>query len=159
MILEKDGRRFYFEGAINVSLLGDDAARDRASLGLAGFVVEYDDRYLFVEVIDEKNGGRLKSDALCDMLARKYRDSLFFHSFGDCSPKAVEYAVLVASPPVDGILLIALQDELKRRIPFSHPIWQGDSASACWVMNEAQWRKRYGEESLQRIEPFDPDLI
>ena len=155
MTLTKDRYELNFDAATDAIVLGATATKDHSDLLLVDFVVEYDDRYLFVEILDSfgPDGfdlpGRFRSDILCDLLARMYRDSMFFHSFGDRQPKHVEYAVLYTIPGVDGILVSVLQDELKRRIPLSHPVWNADSAAECSVMNPEQWRKRYGNDALK----------
>ncbi len=159
MTLTKDRYELNFDAAIDATVLGAEATKDHSDLLLVDFVVEYDDRYLFVEILDSLDllasndsdlTGRFRSDALCDLLARMYRDSMFFHSFGDRRPKRVEYAVLYTIPGVDGILVSVLQDELKRRIPLSHPVWNADSAASCSVMTPEQWKKRYGDDAIKK---------
>lgn len=156
MTLTKAGYELNFDDALDVLVLGDEAAKtdkadkadkEHGGLLLVDFIVECEDRYIFVEVVEDE--GEMKSDALCDELARKYRDSMFFHIFCGGSPKGVEYSVLFARGGVDEILLTAMQDELVRRIPVSHPSWRDDSAAACLVMNVSRWKKRYGADSIK----------
>lgn len=156
MTLTKGRYELNFDAAAGATVLGAEATKDHSDLLLVDFVVEYDDRYLFVEILDSPDSGgsdlpeRFRSDALCDTLARMYRDSVFFHSFGgDRRPKRVEYAVLYTIPGVDGTLVSVLQDELKRRIPLSHPVWSADSAASCSVMTPEQWKKRYGGDAVK----------
>lgn len=165
MTLTVGGFEFTFGGAVDAIELGEAATRDHSDMKLVDFVVEFEERYMFVEVVravedarrkgaaGEPGAGRiqaLKSARLCDILARKYRDSMFFHSHGDRKPKRVEYSVLYAPAGIDEILVAVLEDELKRRIPLSHPVWQQDSAVSCSVMTAERWRKRYGRGSIQR---------
>ncbi len=152
MTLTKGRYELNFDAATDATVWGEEATKDHSDLLLVDFVVEYDDRYLFVEILDSReqnHPGDFRSDVLCERLARMYRDSMFFHSFGDRQPKRVEYAVLYTIPSVDGFLVYALQDELKRRIPLSHPVWTADSAAECAVMTVEQWKKRYGEDAVK----------
>lgn len=162
MTLTSGGYEFDFDGAVDAIELGEAATRDHSDMQLVDFAVEYDDRYIFVELVKPGEGvgesmkgtdplAHLKSERLCDELARKYRDSMFFHSHGGTRPKAVEYAVLYTPEGVDEVLVAVLQDELKRRIPLSHPVWQQDSAHSCSVMTVEQWRKRYGDDSVRCV--------
>lgn len=155
MTLTKAGYEFSFDEASDVLVLGGDATAGHSDLSLVDFVVECDDRYIFVETAEGLTGedarDAMKSDFLCCDLARKYRDSLFFYSFGGRPAKSVEYAVFYANGEVDGVLLSALQDELRRRIPTSHPLWRSDSAEACFVMNVHRWKKRYGDDSIRQL--------
>ena len=147
MTLTVGGYTFEFDGAVDAIELGEAATRDHSDMQLVALAVEFDDRYVFVELVEE-SCERLRSEPLCDELARKYRDSMFFHSHGGTTPKPVEYAVLYALEGIDEILVTVLEDELKRRIPLSHPVWREDSADSCSVMTVSQWRKRYGPDSL-----------
>ena len=152
MTLGKGSYELDFDAAIGATALGAEATKDHSDLLLVDFVVEYEDRYLFVEILEPDGGDaqeRLRSDALCERLARMYRDSMFFHSFGDRQPKAVEYAVLHTLPGIDETLVFVLQDELRRRIPLSHPVWKEDSAASCSVMTVEQWKKRYGNDAVR----------
>ena len=158
MTLTVGGYAFEFDGAVDAIELGEAATRDHSDMQLVAFAVEYDDRYVFVELVppnaertakgENEFCARLKSERLCDELARKYRDSMFFHSHGGTTPKPVEYAVLYAPEGIDEILVTVIEDELKRRIPLSHPVWREDSADSCSVMTVSQWRKRFGPDSL-----------
>ena len=141
-----------FDTATGATVLGAEATKDHSDLLLVDVVVEYDDRYLFVQILEPDGPdapARFRADSLCDTLARMYRDSMFFHSFGDRQPKRVEYAVLYTVTGVDGILVSVVQDELKRRIPLSHPVWNADSAASCSVMTPGQWKKRYGDDAIK----------
>ena len=164
MTLTVCGYTFEFDGAVDAIELGEAATRDHSDMQLVAFAVEFDDRYVFVELVPPKAAAkgvkaegefcaRLKSERLCDELARKYRDSMFFHSHGGTTPKPVEYAVLYAPEGIDEILVTVLEDELKRRIPLSHPVWREDSADSCSVMTVNQWHKRFGADSLAVASP------
>ena len=153
MTLTKGDFEFNFDTALDAIELGEIATQGHSNMDLVDFVVDYEDRYLFVAVLDPDGQNLrkkdLRSERLCDRLARKYRDSLFFHVFGEREPKDIEYAVLFTPKGIDPVLVMVLQDELKRRMPFSHPAWLRDSAAACTIMDVSQWKKRYGDDSVR----------
>lgn len=155
MTLTKNDIEFDFDSAIDAMMLGSEATGKHSNIRLVDFVVEFDDRYLFVEVIGTQNKKSqndwraFTSEKLCNTLARKYRDSVFFYLFGRTGRKEIEYSVLFVPTEVEPVLIMALQDELKRRIPVSHPLWEKESSLSCTIMNMAQWEKRYGEDSVR----------
>lgn len=155
MTLTKGNIEFNFDTALGAIELGEAATQDHSNMDLVDFVVDYKNRYLFVAVLDHDTQTirkkDLKSERLCENLARKYRDSVFFHIFGERESKEVEYAVLFTPKGIDPVLVVVLQDELKRRMPFSHPAWLRDSAVACTIMDMNQWKKRYGDDSVRYV--------
>lgn len=142
MIVRAKGVELELASAIGASDMAEARAQGAGSLDLVDVVVEFDDRYLFVRVADETG---MKSSELCESLARAFRDSMFFHLFGDWRPKRVEYAVLCANGMIDDALVFALQDELRRRLPLSHPSWSVESASGVSVLTPAMWRRKFGD--------------
>lgn len=131
-----------FASALDIMDMSEVSARGVGSLSLVDLVVEFEDRYLFVRVADERG---MKSSEACELLARAFRDSMFFHLFGDWRPKRVEYAVLCANGVTDDALVFALQDELRRRLPLTHPTWSVESAFGVSVMTLPMWCRKYGD--------------
>lgn len=133
-----------FDGAVSVEELAGSQSVDGLDLAFVDFIAEYDDRYVFVRVVERSDPDARSSDLLCESLARSFRETFFFHIFGDWKPKRVEYAVLFADERADIALVYVLTDELKRRIPLSHPSWSADSALRVTIMTPDQWKKRFG---------------
>jgi hypothetical protein len=159
MKLTEDDLEFDFDGALTV-LKFDDGTHSASSVQPVDFIVEYTDHFLFIEVKDpdvpnpanlEAFRKKLSSGELIKNLARKYRDSRFFLSFQQNQTKEFKYVVLLSMQSLDDALLLSKQDELHRSIPLSHPSWQTNSATACAILNLAQWQKRYGVHSVCRL--------
>lgn len=138
-----------FDDAARSTILGKAPQAAGSTLELADALIERDDRYIFVCVVRSDGGPRpVQSSELCGRLARVYRDTFFYHSFCGRAPKRIEFAVLVATG-VDDALVYAMQDELRRRIPITHPAWQEDSAWGCVMMTPRQWERRYGRVEIK----------
>jgi glycerophosphoryl diester phosphodiesterase len=139
----------------------DDAAYHGASTAKrVDFIAEYENHDLFVEIKDPDNPAaenpeafekKLKSENLVQSLSGKFRDTLFFRSIQGKGERGIVYIVLISMEKLDRALLLAKQDELRRSIPLSHADWGRDCATSCIVLNVAQWKKQFGENSLRRI--------
>ena len=158
---------FYFVGALSAFNFDDGITHASSSIQAVDFIVEYADRYRFIEVKDPDEPGavnvnafkdKLKSGKLIRSLAGKYRDSLFFRELEGKENKEIEYIVLLAMGVLDDALLLAKQDELQRSIPFSHEKWGKNSASACVILNMRKWKDLYGNASVRRLSEvsYDP---
>lgn len=160
MKLTENDLEFDFAGALTVLKFDDEKTHSASSVQAVDFIVEYADHFLFVEVKDpdvpnpadiEAFKRKLRSGELIRSLARKYRDSRFFLSFQQNQTKEFQYVVLLSMQSLDDALLLNKQDELHRSIPLTHPSWQTNSATACAILNLAQWQKRYGVQSVYRL--------
>lgn len=160
MKLEERDLEFDFTGALAADKFDDGTTHASSSIQAVDFIIEYEDCYRFVEVKDPDEPGavnvqafrdKLRSGKLIRSLAAKYRDSLFFRAFQGYQSKDIEYVVLLSMAVLDDALLLVKQDELRRSIPFNHPLWQHSSASACVILNLNQWKRRYGDESIRRL--------
>lgn len=139
----------------------DDAAYHGASTAKrVDFIAEYDGRDIFVEVKDPddpsaKNPAafekKLQSGNLVQSLSGKFRDTRFFRSLQGKGDREIIYIALISMAKLEPALILAKQDELKRSIPLSHADWQRDCAASCIVLNVAQWKKQFGDQSLRRI--------
>jgi hypothetical protein len=158
-IIERD-LEFDFTGALSAFKFDDQTTHASSSIQAVDFIIEYADRYQFIEVKDPDEPGaadvnaftvKLRSGKLIRSLAGKYRDSLFFRGFEGKENKEIEYIVLLSMSVLDDALLLAKQDELHRSIPFSHERWEKNSASACVILNIRKWKERYGSASVRRL--------
>lgn len=135
-----------FDGAIGVTRLAGQVALGKSDIDLADLSIEMEDRHIFVIALEDP---MTRSSELCSSLARKFRDTVFYHLFADWTPKRIELDVLCLLPGIDGPLAASLQDELRRRIPLSHADWTVESAAGVYVLTEAMWRKKFGPESIE----------
>lgn len=160
MRLAEGDLEFDFTGALSAIKFDDGITHASTSIQPVDFVVEYADRYLFIEIKDPDTPRainvdafreKLRSGKLIRSLAGKYRDSLFFRGFEGKENKKIEYIVLLSMSVLDDNQLLTRQDELHKSLPFSHEKWEGNSAAACVILNIRQWKRRYGDTSVKRL--------
>lgn len=149
-----------FSEAKSVFHFDDDAYHGSSTALRVDFIAEYEGRDIFVEIKDPDNPAaanpsafeqKLKSGKLVQSLSGKFRDTLFFRSIQGKGERGIVYIVLISMAKLDSALLLAKQDELRRSIPLSHTDWERDCATSCIVLNVAQWKKQFGDQSLRRI--------
>lgn len=160
MSIQEGDLNFDFSGASDVIKFDDGRTHVKSSIKPVDFVIEYPDFYRFVEVKDPDVPGaskigafeeKLKSGELIQGLARKYRDSIFFHRFQNHTHKDIEYIVLLSMRALDDAQLLTITDQLQKSIPWSHQSWgETKSASACVILNMTQWKKCFGNNSVWR---------
>lgn len=124
------------------------------------FIVEYEDFYRFFEIKDPDAPtasnpraivNKLRSGALINSLAGKYRDSLLFRVLANKCNKDIHYVVLLSISSLDPASLLIKQDALKNEIPINHNGWVLSAAKSCVILNLEQYKKQFGESSVRRI--------
>lgn len=165
MKLTENDLEFDFTGSVDAFIFDDGGTHANSSIQPVDFIVEYEDKYRFVEVKDPDDPAsvnipafreKLKSGKLIRSLAGKYRDSLFFRTCQGKQQKHIEYIVLLSMSALDDALLLAKQEELHRSIPISHKSWLQNSATVCIILNMTQWKKRFGGDSIRRLSASVP---
>lgn len=158
--VEEKDLAFEFADALHAVNFDCDEVRGKSCMNTVDFIVEYEDRRLFVEVKDPDAPDtanpaafhdKMGSETLVQNLARKFRDGVFFQHFKDGMNKRAEYVVLISMRALDDALLLAKQDELCRSIPIKHDHWKGGATPSCAILNLEQWKKRFGENSVWRL--------
>lgn len=161
------------EGDLQVSFDDADSVRkfDGDDHGLSycmkavDFVIEFSDRYLFVEFKDpqdpharEQDRNRFissfNSGALDNELKYKYRDSFLYEWAYGRADKPIYYLVLIASDSLNTGELMNGADRLKRQLPSQGP--EGNSftrsfVSGCAVFNIATWNKHFPQYLVNRL--------
>lgn len=149
-----------FPNAVEVVHFDDSAYHGSSTIKRVDFIVEYDDRHIFVEVKDPDCPGaqntsgfrqKLNTGELVQSLSGKFRDTLLFRSLQEKNELDIVYIVLISMSCLEPALLLSKQDELKRSIPIRHEDWRRDCAASCVVMNVEQWKSRFGQGSIRRI--------
>lgn len=149
-----------FSEATSVFHFDDDEYHGASTAQRVDFIAEYECRDIFVEIKDPDNPAaanpsafeqKLRSGKLVQSLSGKFRDTLFFRSLQGKGDREIIYIALISMEKLDGALLLAKQDELRRSIPLSHADWGRSCAASCIVLNVAQWKKQFGDHSLRRI--------
>lgn len=144
---------------------------DEAAHGLSycmkavDFIVELDDRILFIEfkdpddptaVVDRQQRfiEEFRSGVLDNKLKAKYRDSFLYEwGLGGVS-KPIHYLVLIASRALSEAELVTRTDALKRQIPVLGPHdrpWKRPLVASCAVMNIKAWNRRLPQYLVTRI--------
>ncbi len=119
------------------------------------FIIELQDRYLFIELKDpfhpksrdkdrEKWISNFLSGKIDEDFKYKYRDSFLYEWASKKIDKPIYYYVLVAINNLTEAELITRTDALKRKIPLHGPSsgsWKRDIIKGCMVFNIETWNK------------------
>ena len=131
------------------------------------FVVELDDKIVFVEVKDpgnpkaqpkglEKFYGELVDGTLCDTFAAKFIDTFLYRWAEDLLHKPVHYISLVTVFDDDDELLPNFSDEIAKKLPpmgKSIARWRRQLVENCQVFNLAQWNENFPQWPVTRLAP------
>ena len=151
---------FSFPEAADVINFDDSGYHSPSTVKRVDFIAEYKDRDIFIEIkdIDVPNVqnpraflDKLKSGAIVQSLAGKFRDTLFFRTAQGKTERRVVYVVLLSAKILDPALLLGKQDQLKKSIPIRHSDWSRDCAISCAILNLEQWKQKFGVQSVIRI--------
>ncbi|QXP85333.1 hypothetical protein ABZN20_13180 [Methylococcus sp. ANG] len=144
---------------------------DEASHGLShcmkavDFIVELDDRVLFIELKDPEHPAaqpkdqkkflqKFLSGALDADLKTKYRDSFLYEWASGQAMKPIYYLVLIGASTLSDADLLARTDALKRQIPTTGPDdkpWKRSFVAGCAVMNIDAWNKALPHYPVSRV--------
>lgn len=135
----------------------DDATHGLSHcMSAVDFIVELDDRTLFVEFKDpdnpkavEKNNSaetidKFLSGKLDADLYYKYRDSYLYEMASGRASKPIYYLVLIGAKALSDAELLTRTDELKRKLPelgVNGKAWKKPFVAGCAVMNLHAWNK------------------
>lgn len=162
------------EGDLQISLPAGAAGRkfdDGAIHGLThcmkavDFVVELEDRILFIEFKDPENPSaqphdqkkflqQLLSGNLDADLKIKYRDSFLYEWASGRATKFIYYLVLIGASVLTEADLLARTDALKRQVPVLGPgdkPWKKPFVAGCAVMNIEAWNKALPQYPVSRL--------
>ncbi len=129
------------------------------------FVVELDDRILFIEFKDPDDPAAVaerqqlfmkefRSGVLDNELKAKYRDSFLYEWGAGRATKPVYYLVLIAASALSEAELLTRTDALRRQIPVLGPEnkpWKKPFISGCAVMNINTWNKNLSQYPVSRL--------
>ena len=129
------------------------------------FIVEEDDRVLFIELkdpehprarerdranfIDSFRAGRLEKN-----LKYKYRDSFLYEWASGNTGKPIHYWVIVAIEDLTDVELLSRTDALSRNLPSQGPTsgrWERLIVSGCMVFNIRTWNEHLRGFPLSRV--------
>jgi len=144
---------------------------DGASHGLSycmkavDFIVELDDRILFIELKDPDDPAAVperqklfmeefRSGALDNKLKAKYRDSFLYEWGSGRAAKPIYYLVLIGASTLSEAELLSRTDALRRQIPEMGPgdkPWKKQFVAGCAVMNIEAWNKALPHYPVSRL--------
>lgn len=162
------------DGDLQISLPADAVGRkfdDGAIHGLThcmkavDFVVEEEDRILFIEFKDPENPSaqphdqkrflqQLLSGNLDADLKIKYRDTFLYEWASGRATKPIYYLVLLGASILTEADLLARTDALKRQVPVLGPgdkPWKKPLISGCAVMNIEAWNRVMSRFPVTRL--------
>ena len=127
------------------------------------FVIEFSDRYLFIEIKDPDQNPRpsehaefirkLEKGAIDEELKYKYRDSFLYEWAAGRAEKPVDYLVLIALGSLDSAQLLRRGDALRNKLPAGLPgasPWKRPIVRTCGVFNIASWNRRFPSLKVER---------
>ena len=129
------------------------------------FIVEFEDRYLFIEFKDPQHP-RATADSrsefvedfkrgnLDDDLKYKFRDSFLYEWASGRVDKPVYYFVLIAVEDLNARDSTARTDALRREIPIYGPgsnPWIRPLVSDCATFNLESWNRRFPRYQVRRL--------
>lgn len=159
-VLAENDLEFDFSSAMEAIIFDDDALHNPSTMKRVDFIVEYIDRFVFLEIKDPDQPGAANPEAfktklltgnLIPDLAGKYRDSYWFRSHSGKVTKPIHYVVLIAMASLEPALLLAKQDELKKSLPVTHKDWPAACAAGCAILNLDTYKKQFGANSVRRM--------
>ncbi len=129
------------------------------------FIVELEERVLFLEFKDPENPAAREKDLnkflqkflsgdLDSDLKVKYRDSFLYEWASGRATKPIVYLVLIGASTLSAADLLARTDALKRSIPVLGPHgkpWMKPLIAECAVMNLATWNMRLPDFPANRV--------
>ena len=154
-----------FDDAISSRKFDGDSHRLSHCMKAVDFIVEFNDRYLFIEFKDPQAPGatevqrnefisRFKQGNLDNDLQYKYRDSFLYEWASGRANKPIHYFVLIA---LDGLLsseLTRRTDALHQKLPYNGPDeepWNRPFVNECVVFNIESWNRHFPKYPVIRL--------
>ena len=150
-------------GASNARKFDEQATHRVGFMKAVDFVVEYPDRYLFIEFKDPQQPGSdltedqalteyYQSEKIDDELIYKYRDSFLYEWAAGRADRDVYYLVLIAIERLTSADLDKKKRDLDRKLPSGiTSAWERPIVSGCGVFNLASWNARFPELQVRRL--------
>lgn len=156
-----------FDNALQVRKFDGDSHGLDHCMKAVDCIVEFDDRYLFIEIKDPQAPNvpqasrkryleRLKHGQLDASLYGKYRDSFLYEWASGRVGKPIYYFVLIALDLLTKPLLSQRTTALARHLPRFGPggrPWPRPFVHGCGVFNMAAWNERFPDYPVQRLTP------
>ena len=152
-------------GAVNVRKFDDDGHGLSHCMKAVDFIVEFPDRYLFIELKDPDAPNippRARAEFLQSLeqgqrdeeLKQKYRDSFLYEWASGRADKSVYYFVLIAQHDLSPGDMARRADALERILPMRLPgsvVWSRPIVSGCGVFNIDAWNRTFPDYPVRRL--------
>ena len=143
----------------------DDEYELRHCMKAVDFVVEREDRYIFVEIKNPQQSEHADVEGYVDGFKRrqidkdlkyKFRDSYLYEWASGRADKPIDYYVLIAVDALEPAVLIQRSQELQHQVPTGLPknaSWKRPIARSCIVYNIESWNRNWEDFPIRRINP------
>lgn len=150
-------------GASNARKFDEQTTHRVGFMKAVDFVVEYPDRYLFIEFKDPQHPGSdltgdqalieyYQSERIDDELIYKCRDSFLYEWAAGRADKDVYFLVLIAIERLTPADLDKKKRDLDRKLPVGMPsVWERPIVSGCGVFNIDTWNRNFPELAVRRL--------
>ena len=127
------------------------------------FVVEYPDRYLYIEFKDPQHPDSnltnhddlatyYQSEKIDEDLVYKFRDSFLYEWASGRACGDIYYIVLIAIDSLTSADLDKKTKDLERKLPVGIPSdWKRPLVKGCAVFNMASWNERFPDLPVRRL--------
>lgn len=158
-VVQEIDLEFNFSTSISAIKI-DETLFSSADIKSADFFVKYPDHIKIIEIKDPDVPGasnprgileKMRNGKLSSSLAGKIRDTIFILKAQGNNVDKVEYITLISMAALQPAQLLALQDEVRRKIPLNNTTFLNDSLSKCIIVNLNQWNRLYPDSPITRI--------
>ena len=162
-VFEERDLRLTIDGAVDARKFDEQQTHGVGFMKAVDFVVEFADRYVFIEFKDPQQPGSelaseeslteyYQSERIDDELIYKYRDSFLYEWAAGRAERDVYYLVLIAIEHLTSADLDKKKRDLDRKLPVGLPIpWDRPIVSGCGVFNLASWNERFLNLQVSRL--------
>ena len=166
-VLQEGNLKVTFDGEVRAWKFDDESHGLSHCMKAVDFIIEFHDRYLFLEIKDPQHpdasresrdefmckflGGNLDKD-----LRYKYRDSFLYEWASGRADKPVHYLVLIADDALSDMDLTFRTDALAKTLPLRGPesaSWTRPIVEHCVVFNIEAWKRTMPQYPLDRLPP------
>jgi hypothetical protein len=154
-----------FPSGISARKFDDDQHGFAHCMKAVDFIVELDDRYLFIEFKDPQHPKAIQKDrdkfiqkflagVIDEDFKYKYRDTFLYEWASERANKPIYYYILVALDTLTEADLIARTDDLKRKLPLVESKsceWKRKLVDGCVIFNIATWNRLLGSYPVSRM--------
>lgn len=166
-VLQERNLQVTFQDEVDAWKFDDESHGLSHCMKAVDFIVEFPDRYMFLEFKDpqhpdasqrdrEKFISEFRQGQLDEELKYKYRDSFLYEWAAGRADKPVHYVVLIADDALTDAELTVHTDALGRILPVKGPdsgLWAKRIVESCVVFNLKSWNRLLTRYPVSRVEP------